>query len=763
MTRSLPRRSIGPAIAIAFFCVLVIAGIAVVTLERISYERGEAVSEAVTANARLAVALEEQVLGRLANGSAEGEALLALAPRLGAGEETLLEVVGLDGQVRARRLGEAVSSGQALHDSSLLSSARAAHQGSLVSVDALDGVARYLSFRVVEGQPLLVAVGTPVESTLAPFRQRERNYLRAAALATLLVVLFGASLIAAWVGLGRSDEQFRRFAANVPEAFWMTDRPGRRALYLSPAFSAVTGLAPQAHAWEAWKRLIHPEDREEALKAYADAERGNVDLEHRIVRLDGAVRWVRTRAFPVPDATGEAYRLGGTIEDVTERRLAEQKLLHQAHYDSLTDLPNRLLCYDRLGQALGQARRKDWTVAVLFVDLDRFKTVNDTLGHAIGDALLREAARRLLGCVRAADTVARVGGDEFAVVLTELARPEDAGAVAQKVIDAMAAPMQLEGHEVFTAASVGIATFPADGADSDTLVKNADAAMFKVKQVARGGYQFYTAAMNARAKENLQLENDLRRALERGEFRIHYQPKEDLKTGRVAGLEALLRWHHPARGLMGPEQFVPLLEDTGMIVKVGDWLIGAVCRQVAAWQQAGVPVVPVAVNLAAKQFLHHDIGEVFERALQAGISSALLEIEVTESDAMREPEQVIAMLRRLKARGIGAAIDDFGTGYSSLAYLKRLPVDALKIDRSFVTGLPEDREDVSIARAVIGMAHSLGLRVIAEGVENPLQRAFLVKEGCDELQGYLFSEALSAEECARFLQGARDGALRALA
>ena len=845
MRRPIPRWSIGPAIAIALFCLLVIAGITLLTLERIGYERGEAVNEATRANSNLALALEEHAIrglraadlalqllkreyerggrkvdlaailsegvlderiftevalvdeaGRVLLSSAEtaplnlaeseflayhranpGAGMLIGKPGLGltGGAATILlsrrlarpdgsfggaAVVGVTPEYLssfARKLDVGGASLVQLAgldgEGALPSAARAARSGSLVSVGA-DGVARYVSYRRLDEYPLIAAVGTAVDETLGPFRARSRNYVRNAWLTTIAIILFGASLITAWVSLGRSDQQFRELAAHIPEAFWMTDLQRSRALYLSPAFRTISGLAPQprAESWEAWKLLIHPEDRGRALQCYAGEAYGNTDVEHRIVRPDGTVRWIRARGFPVHEATGELYRIAGTIEDVTERRLAEEQLVHQAHYDGLTDLPNRLLCYDRLSQALSQAPRKRRTVAALFVDLDRFKTVNDTLGHAVGDAVLREAARRLASCVRAGDTVARMGGDEFAVVLAELARPQDAGAVAQKIIEAMAAPMQLERHEVFTNASVGIATFPADGSDGDTLVKNADAAMLKAKQAGRATFQYYTAAMNERAMENLMLENDLRRALERGEFALHYQPKQDLKTGRITGLEALLRWRHPTRGLMPPGQFVPLLEDTGMIVKVGDWVIHGACRQIRDWKKAGVPVVPVAVNLAAKQFLHHDLVAVIGSALaHAGIDSSLLEVEITESDAMQRPDEVVTMLEKLKARRISVAIDDFGTGYSSLAYLKRLPIDKLKLDRSFVAGLPEDPDDASIARAVIGMAHSLGLKVIGEGVETGPQRAFLESLGCDELQGYLCSDALAPAACARLL------------
>ncbi|HEY6966305.1 MAG TPA: EAL domain-containing protein [Burkholderiales bacterium] len=749
-------RSLVPVLAIAGFCALLIAGVAALTLERISYERGDAVREAVRLNSIVARTLEAHVLRVLQGGAAPRvvapDDLLSFAPGLDLGRGGLVEVSGMDGHVHARLADGALSGASAPMDGAVLQAAREKREGSLVSTGA-DGASRYLSYRVLEGHPLLVAVGTGVDETLAQFRARERGYVRNAWLVTAAILLFAASLISAWVILDRSDEQFRELAAHIPEAFWMTDLRRGRACYLSPAFYAISGLAPRSteRDWEAWKALVHPSDRTLALEAYAGLGASCPEVEHRIVRPDGELRWVRVGSFPVRDASGAPFRIAGTLEDVTERRQREEKLLYEAQFDALTELPNRLMCQDRLERALAQAQRKNWGMAVLFVDLDRFKTVNDMLGHAVGDAALRQAGQRLTHCVRAGDTVARIGGDEFAVVLAEIAHPEDAGAVAQKIIDTMMPPMDLEGHEVFLSASVGIAAFPADGANGEALLKNADAAMLKAKEVGRATYQYYTAAMNERAMEKLMLENDLRRALERDEFELYYQPKQELGSGRIAGLEALLRWRHPARGLMSPGQFVPLLEDSGLIVKVGDWVVRAACRQIADWQAAGVPAVPIAVNLAAKQFLHHDLTGTIESALETGIEPALLALEVTESDVMQRPEEVIAMLHRLKARGITVAIDDFGTGYSSLAYLKRLPVDALKLDRSFVTGLPDNADDVSIARAIIGMAHSLGLKVIAEGVETEAQRAFLVEWNCDQLQGYLLSRPLGAEACAEFL------------
>jgi diguanylate cyclase (GGDEF)-like protein len=465
---------------------------------------------------------------------------------------------------------------------------------------------------------------------------------------------------------------------------------------------------------------------------------------------------VRARHYYFGGAAGTFLVLlsgAGLLVALRRHERAQRRLRHQAHYDALTELPNRFLCYDRLGQALLQAQRDDSTVGVLFVDLDRFKILNDTLGHEIGDALLRETARRLRQCVRPGDTVARVGGDEFVVVLSELRKPQEAQLVAQKIVDAMAAPFSIDGaRQSFISASVGIATWPLDGAVAASLVKNADAAMLRAKHLGGNNYQSYTAAMNEHAMETLLLENDLRRALERKEFLLHFQPKLSLVSGQVVGFEALIRWKRLGQGLVPPSEFVPLLEESGLIVPVGEWVIDTACAQIAAWQHGRVGL-PVAVNLSARQFLRTDIGAVIDRATRKhGIDPHLLEVEIAESDAMENADESVAVLRRLKALGIGIAIDHFGTGYSSLSYLKRFPVGKIKLDRSFVSGLPDDAEDAAIARAVITMAHSLGLKVVAEGVEAEAQRGFLAAQGCDEMQGSLFARPAPAAECEQFLK-----------
>ena len=438
-------------------------------------------------------------------------------------------------------------------------------------------------------------------------------------------------------------------------------------------------------------------------------------------------------------------------EDISERKRAEAQLIYLAHYDSLTGLPNRELFNDRLAHALEQARRRNRIVGVMFIDLDRFKAVNDTLGHNGGDQLLRQVADRLAQGVRGEDTVGRLGGDEFAMILTELTRVEDAGLVAQKTIAALAAPYHIEGREFFVTASIGIATYPGDAVSAPALIKNADAAMYTIKGQGKNNFQYYSAKMNERQVVNLQFENDLRYAIQRDEFVLHYQPKANLKTGAITGVEALLRWQRPDGSLVSPAEFIPLLEETGLIVPAGAWVLRAACAQIQSWLEAALPPVPIAVNLSPKQFHQQDICAMVQSALQEfNVEPQLLELEITESAAMHDARATATTLFDLKALGVRIAIDDFGTGYSSLSYLKRFPIDALKIDRSFVMELPGNRSDASIAKAVITMAHALGLKVIAEGVENEAQLKFLRANACDELQGYYFSRPLSAALCTQF-------------
>ncbi|MDH4189566.1 MAG: EAL domain-containing protein, partial [Betaproteobacteria bacterium] len=461
-----------------------------------------------------------------------------------------------------------------------------------------------------------------------------------------------------------------------------------------------------------------------------------------------AVQSTRPRHFGA-EQVDFLQSIANTLAAAIERGKAEEQLARLARFDSVTGLPNRILFRDRLEQVLAQAKRNDWLVGVMFVDLDRFKAVNDRLGHDYGDKLL----------ARSGDTVGRLSGDEFAVLLPNLSRADDAGLVAQKLLTALSQPLDLDGHKAYVTASIGIAMRPSDGEDADTLLHNADTAMYRVKARGRNGYQYYMPEMNARAHERLDLETDLRGALERREFTLRYQPKVRLRGNRLCGFEALLRWQHASRGLVGPNEFISLLEDTGLIVPVGEWVLREVCRQITVWQRAGLEVVPISVNLSARQFQYGNLEETVMRLLtEAGVAPRLLEIEITESLLMHDGDAAAHCLHALKEFGVGVHVDDFGTGYSSLSYLQRFPLDALKIDRSFIYNVAGGGDDAAITRAIINLAHSLKLNVIAEGVETRAQLDFLAKNGCNVVQGYLLSEPVAAEACeAMLLDGSRLG------
>ena len=458
----------------------------------------------------------------------------------------------------------------------------------------------------------------------------------------------------------------------------------------------------------------------------------------------------------VAQRTGELKSANDKLSlDLEARKRVEQSMRHMAHHDALTGLPNRALFRDRLTHAMAQADRYHQKLAVLFLDLDRFKAINDTLGHNVGDQLLKIAAERLRSCVRDCDTVARLGGDEFTVIVDDIIEVQDAAVVAQKILDTLSQPFNLHGHEVFISVSVGITLYPNDDESADNLLRNADSAMYRAKEYGRNNYQFYVADMNVKARARLMLESSLRRALDRGEFALYYQPRVDLFSGRVIGAEALLRWRHPEMGLVPPTEFIPILEETGMIIPVGDWVLRQASRQNHIWQEMGLPPIRMAVNLSARQFIQKDLAESVLRVLEgAGLLPEHLELEITEDLLIEHNQTNIITLAKLRSHGIHISIDDFGTGYSSLSYLKRLPIDTLKIDQSFVRDIVTDPDNKAIVSAIIAMASSLHLNVLAEGVETDEQLAFLRAQGCNEIQGFSFSHPLAAED---FEQLLRDG------
>jgi diguanylate cyclase (GGDEF)-like protein/PAS domain S-box-containing protein len=453
---------------------------------------------------------------------------------------------------------------------------------------------------------------------------------------------------------------------------------------------------------------------------------------------------------------GAAAVLLGVARDISERRQARERLAHMARYDSLTGLPNRSLFYQTLSEAIELAQDKGWRIVVLFIALDRFKNINDSLGPGQGDELLRQFSNRLVQCVRLRDTVGRLGGDEFALILTMTRDQQDAVYVANEVREALRAPFDLHGHAAALTASIGIAMYPDDATDPETLVRNADTAMARAKQAGRDGYRFFTAGMNVQVLARLDLEMALRRALDNDELLLYYQPKVNLLTGRVSGAEALLRWQRPGYGMVFPAEFVPVLEDTGLIVRVGAWIIDTACRQIAAWARSPVGPVHVAVNVSSRQFVEGDLEREVRQALDKHkVPAELLELELTETALMSNAERTIVVLGNLKALGIKVAIDDFGTGYSSLAYLQRFPIDKLKIDIAFVRDITTNPNDAAIALAIISMAHSLKLRVIAEGVETRPQLEYLRRNRCDEIQGYYFSRPLPAGEMGQLVEAGK--------
>ena len=471
-----------------------------------------------------------------------------------------------------------------------------------------------------------------------------------------------------------------------------------------------------------------------------------------LIRRDGKEAPIEDSAAPIHDLNGQIAGAVIVFHDITAAQAMRVKMTHLAHHDFLTDLPNRVLLNDRITQAIALAKRRGTHVAVLFLDLDNFKRINDSLGHETGDKLLQSVALRLSACVRGSDTVSRLGGDEFVVLVTEDKYAEDAVVTADKILAALAAPHAIDKHELHVTTSIGISSYPADGGDTETLIKNADTAMYHAKEMGRDNYQFFKREMNVRAVERQVIESHLRHALERQEFVLHYQPKVNLATGAITGAEALLRWVHPEWGVVLPERFVPIAEDCGLIVPIGRWVLREACAQARRWEDAGLKPASIAVNISALEFRREDFVEGVRAILsETALEPRCLQLEITESVLMHHAASSTAILQQLKDMGVQLAVDDFGTGYSSLSYLHLFPIDVLKIDGSFVQDIDSINNNGSIVSAVIAMGTSLKQRVIAEGVEKPGQLAFLKAQHCEEGQGYFFSRPLVAEEFAALL------------
>jgi diguanylate cyclase (GGDEF)-like protein len=500
---------------------------------------------------------------------------------------------------------------------------------------------------------------------------------------------------------------------------------------------------------------LHPEDRTKFSHALEQclSGTGNLDIEYRVAWTDGSFRWLRTKGDALLDLDGDPIKVLWVTEDVSQRKDMDARVRFLAHHDLLTGLPNRTLFQDRLQQALAAAKRMQSRVALLFIDLDRFKFVNDSFGHRAGDILLQTVAARLRGCVRETDTVCRHAGDEYLIVLSALREPSEAGLVAEKVLAIFDEVFVLEGHEVQISASVGISVYPDDGQTLENLIRNADAAMYHSKKNGRNRFEFFTPELNAPVAERLVLANQLRRAIEANQLVLHYQPQFDTATNRLIGAEALVRWNHTDNGLLFPDSFIALAEESDIIHLIGEWVLDEACRQIAEWQARNLNIVPVAINFSAFQFrrstLVQDVAAAFSRH---GVKPQQIEIELTENAIMQDPKETAKMLDQLHEMGVSLSIDDFGTGYSSLNYLKRFPIDKLKIDRSFVEDLPHDLNDSAIVQAIINLAKSLRMVVIAEGVETIAQLDFLRSLSCEAYQGYLGGRPIDAERFAALLK-----------
>lgn len=556
--------------------------------------------------------------------------------------------------------------------------------------------------------------------------------------------------------LRENEERYRRIFKNIQDVYFESSMGGI-IIEISPSVEHLLGfrrdqlIGRTLATFCDHQELIH-EVREQLLQQHKLK-----DYELDLKQHEGGRIACSINAGLVVDALGKPLKIVGSIRDISERRLAEHEIRKLAYHDTLTGLPNRSLFHDRLNQALAQAQRHDRPLAVLFLDLDRFKDVNDTLGHPSGDQLLKTVAQRLSLCVRQSDTVARFGGDEFVVLLTSVRDEGDAALVAEKILMLLSEPVDIDGQEVFTSSSIGVVMCPHDGVDGDVLLKHADMAMYAAKEKGRNNYQFFSEEMNRSAINRHQLEHKLRRAIEEEQFELYYQPQWDMRTRSMIGVEALLRWTHPEDGPISPARFIPVAEETGLIRPLGEWVLRAACAQVCEWQEMGHPPVRVGVNISGRQFRQPDLVAMIDRILdETGLSPQYLELELTESYLMEDAVATNRTLEFLKVRGIELAIDDFGTGYSSLSYLKNFPIDRIKIDQSFVRDVTSSRDDAAIVEAIIAMANSLDLDVIAEGVETTEQLKFLQNKGCREMQGYFFARPMPASEMSRYLKEHRD-------
>ncbi|MCU7807881.1 MAG: EAL domain-containing protein [Candidatus Thiodiazotropha sp. (ex Semelilucina semeliformis)] len=557
--------------------------------------------------------------------------------------------------------------------------------------------------------------------------------------------------------LQTSERKIGKILESSLDGVWEWDIANDQ-LYLSPRWKAQIGFSDDElpSSFRAWVSRLHPDERDgiiQKIEAYRAKPWGNWEEEYRLHHKDGSYKWILARATPTFDVKDRLIKLTGVHIDITERVTAEGRAKFLAYHDWLTELPNRLLFNDRVDHAINRANRSGKRLCILFFDLDRFKNINDSLGHPAGDQVLKKVSQRLMKAVREGDTLARLGGDEFAVLLENVPRSHSIAVVAEKLLACFENPFEEEGHEFYLNASIGIAVYPRDGESTAELLKNADAAMYKAKNSGRGGFQFYTEELTHNAYQHITLESGLRQAVAKNQLLIHYQPKISLQTNRIVGVEALLRWRHPEAGLISPDEFIPMAEESGLIREIGEWVLEKACLDMKEWIEKKIDFGHIAVNLSGVQIQHEEFVDSVKRILESKqLDARFLELEITENVLMRDVEASAHYLQALRRLGVSISIDDFGTGYSSLAHLSRFPINKLKIDRSFINKVCKDSQSAEISRTIIGLGHTLDMQVVAEGIEQPEQLVFLKQEGCDEGQGFYISKPLAHGDLVRFIQ-----------
>ncbi len=707
----------------------------------------------------------------LSDGSFGGVVVITVDPayfasgyeRASLGEHGAIGLLGAQGQVLVLRSGDAIRSGGRPINVGALGDAAAIAEGKL-EYDVWDGVDRYTAMSRIPGSQLVAVVGLAQDEQFAEYRKHRRNTLLEAAAASLLLIAVAALLSRLMIQLNASRRHMRKIqqtyhaaSEGSVDAFYVLhnvlDERGDivdfRVGDVNLQGEKLVGMK-KSHMMGRTLTELFPDVRANNFLAdlIAVAQSGNShEKEWHDTGAGLRAEWLYRQVVQVEDGVVAILR------DISERKRLETKVQYQATHDALTGLANRTLLHDRLNHAIAQATRADREIWVIFVDLDRFKMVNDSLGHKAGDAFLLAVSERLQAIVREADTVARLGGDEFVLILPEVGDHKMSAGTLQRVMQTISRPIPVEEKEFSLSCSIGVAVFPNDGETAELLIERADMAMYRAKETGRDNFQFFTAELNERLIERMRIEEALRDAVERQEFELYYQPQVDLASGRVIGAEALIRWRHPEMGLIQPARFIPLAEETGLIVPIGLWVMRTACEQIMTWERAGLRGLRISVNLSARQFAQPDLVQSIADALHnSGLAPGRLEIELTEGLVMTDVENAIDTLHELKNLGVQLSIDDFGTGYSSLSYLKRFPIDVLKIDQSFVRDITGSSDEATIVHTIISMAHNLHLRVIAEGVETEAQLAYLRKHECDEMQGFHFSRPLPVTDMEQLLR-----------